>query len=120
MTGLRRRIVVVATAAVAPWATLCAAPQAAAVPGPEVEYVYNVMVRRHFEFPNNDALAYGFGICDKVTRGVGYADVVSDVRRDVLPADERAANYLVSNAMTLCPAQIWSLRNSAAGYRPPA
>lgn len=45
------------------------APLAAAVPGPEVEYVYNVMVRRHYDFPGNDAIGYGFGICDKVTPG---------------------------------------------------
>jgi hypothetical protein len=97
------------------------APPAAAVPGPEVEYVYNVMVRRHYEFPNNDALAYGFGICDKVTRAEPYAEVMGDVKKEVMPNDEFAANYLVSYAVgILCPAQIWQLRNSAAGYRPPA
>jgi hypothetical protein len=95
-------------------------PHAVAVPGPEVEYVYNVVVRRHFNFPNNDALGYGFGICDKVTRGVRYADVMTDVKRDVFPSDEGAANYVVSYAVgILCPAQLWQLRNSAAGYRPP-
>ena len=97
------------------------APSAVAVPGPEVEYVYNVMVRRHYEFPNNDAIAYGFGICDKVTRGVGYPDVMADVKREITPNDEFAANYLVSYAVgILCPSQIWQLRNTAAGYRPPA
>jgi hypothetical protein len=100
---------------------VCGAPQAGAVPGPEVEYVYNVIVRRHFDFPNNDAIGYGFGICDKVTQGVPYADVMADVKRDVFPNDEQAANYVVSNAVgILCPAQIWQLRNTAAGYRPPA
>ena len=96
------------------------APPAAAVPGPEVEYVYNVKVRRVYQFPNNDAIGYGFGICDKVTRGEDYATVMGDVKRDTLPNDEYAANYLVSYAVgILCPAQIWALRNSAAGYRPP-
>lgn len=100
---------------------VCVAPQADAVPGPEVEYVYNVIVRRHFDFPNNDAIGYGFGICDEVTRGVPYANVMTDVKRDVFPNDEQAANFVVSNAVgILCPAQIWQLRNSAAGYRPPA
>ena len=95
------------------------APPAFAVPAPEVEYVYNVIVRRHFDFPNNDALGYGFAICDKVTRGVSYSDVMSDVKRDVFPNDEQAANYVVSYAVgILCPAQIWQLRNSATGYRP--
>jgi hypothetical protein len=84
-----------------------------------VEYVYNVVVRRHFDFPNNDALGYGFGICDKVVHGVRYADVMTDVKRDVFPNDEGAANYIVSYAVgILCPAQIWDLRNSAEGYRP--
>jgi hypothetical protein len=97
------------------------APPAVAVPAPEVEYTYNVVVRRHYDFPNNDALGYGFGMCDKVTRGESYADVMGDVKRDVLPNDEFAANYLVSYAVgILCPAQIWQLRNLAAGYRPPA
>jgi hypothetical protein len=97
------------------------APQAAAVPAPEVEYTYNVVVRRHFDFPNNDALGYGFGICDKVIRGASYADVMGDFKRDVLPNDEGAANYVVSYAVgILCPERIWQLRNSAAGYRPVA
>ena len=79
------------------------------------------MVRRHFDFPGNDAIGYGYGICDKVTRGVVYADVMADTKRDVFPNDEQAANYVVSNAVgILCPIQIWQLRNSAAGYRPPA
>ena len=95
-------------------------PSASAVPAPEVEYVYNVMVRRHYDFPNNDAIGYGFGICHKVTRGEGYPQVMGEVKGDVVPNDEFAANYLVSNAVgILCPAQIWQLRNSAAGYQPP-
>jgi hypothetical protein len=95
-------------------------PQAQAKPGPEVEYVYNVSVRRHYNFPNNDAIGYGYGICDKVTSGEGYPQVMGDVKSDVTPNDEFAANYLVSYAVDLlCPAQIWQLRNSAQGYRPP-
>ena len=92
-----------------------------AAPAPEVEYVYNVAVRRHYNFPNNDAVGYGYGICDKVTRSISYAQVMSDVKSDVTPNDEFAANYLVSYAVNLlCPAQIWQLRNSAANYQPPA
>jgi hypothetical protein len=93
-----------------------------AVPGPEVEYVYDVMVRRHFDFPNNDAIGYGYGICDNLRSGQNYSQLMSDVKRDVFPNDEQAANYVVSNAVgILCPAQIWQLRNSAAGYQlPPA
>jgi len=96
-------------------------PDAHAAPAPEVEYVYDVMVRRHYNFPGNDAIGYGRGICDKVSQGGTYADVMGDVKRDVTPNDEFAANYLVSYAVNLlCPGQIWQLRNSAAHYRPPA
>jgi hypothetical protein len=95
-------------------------PQAQAVPGPEVEYTYNVIVRRHFDFPNSDAIGYGYGICDKVTRGESYGAVMGDVKNDVMPNDEASANYVVSYAVgILCPAQLWQLRNTAAGYRPP-
>jgi hypothetical protein len=97
------------------------APPAYAVPAPEVEYTYDLVVRRHYDFPNNDAIGYGYGICDKVTQGESYAQVMGDTKRDVLPNDEFAANYVVSNAVgILCPTQIWQLRNSAAGYVPPA
>jgi hypothetical protein len=97
------------------------APSAHAAPAPEVEYVYNVMGRRHYNFANpGEAVTYGYGICDKVTRGTSYTQVMSDVKNDVLPNDEFAANFLVSNAVNLlCPAQIWQLRNSAANYQPP-
>jgi Protein of unknown function (DUF732) len=96
------------------------APRAQAKPAPEVEYMYNVSVRRHYNFPNNDAIGYGYGICGKVTAGEGYGQVMGDVKSDVTPNDEFAANYLVSYAVDiLCPAQIPQLRNSAQGYRPP-
>ena len=112
-----RRIGLLVAAFAAAFAGLTCSPPAFAVPAPEVEYVYNVMVRRHFDFPNNDALGYGWGICNQVSRGVSYADVVTGTKRDVLPNDEQAANYVVSNAVgILCPEQIWQLRNSAAGY----
>jgi hypothetical protein len=100
---------------------LTRAPRAHAAPAPEVEYVYNVVGRRHYNFPNNDAIGYGYGICDKVAHGESYPQIMGDVKSDVTPKDEFAANYLVSYAVNiLCPAQIWQLRNSAAGYLPPA
>jgi hypothetical protein len=95
--------------------------RAHAAPAPEVEYLYNVAVRRHYDFPDNDAVGYGHRICDMVTQGESYAQVMIDVKSDVTPSDEFAANYLVSYAVNLlCPAQIWQLRNSAAHYLPPA
>jgi hypothetical protein len=117
---LRKPAVAAAAAAAFGVVASALAPPAVAVPGPEIEYVYNVIVRRHFDFPNNDAIGYGFALCDKVTRGESYADVMGDVKRDVFPNDEQAANYVVSYAVgILCPAQIWQLRNSAAGYQLP-
>lgn len=100
---------------------LAAAPCAHAAPAPEVEYVYDVMVRRHYNFSDpGEAVNYGYGICEKVSQGKNYAQVIGDVKNDVSPNDEFAANYLVSYAVNLlCPAQIWQLRNSAAHYRPP-
>jgi hypothetical protein len=92
-----------------------------AAPAPEVEYLYDVTVRRHYNFPAaTDALSYGHGICDKVTQGENYAQVMGVVKSDATPNDEFAANYLVSYAVNLlCPTEIWQLRNSAANYQPP-
>ena len=97
------------------------APQAHAAPVPEVEYLYDVTVRRHYSFATPaDAVNYGYGICDKVSHGASYAEVMADVKNDVSPNDEFAANYLVSYSVNLlCPAQIWQLRNSATNYVPP-
>ncbi|MFZ0715168.1 DUF732 domain-containing protein [Mycobacterium sp.] len=123
MSAMKRRTsvgaLIVATVAVGGGAGALA-PKAHAKPAPEVEFVYNVQVRRYYWFPNNDAVGYGYGICGKVGAGEGYAQVMGDVKRDVTPNDEFAANYLVSYAVdNLCPEHISQLRNSAQGYRPP-
>jgi Protein of unknown function (DUF732) len=114
-------LAIAAAAGVAGSVTLALVPRAYAAPAPEVEYVYDVMVRRHYNFSNpNEAIDYGHGICDKVSRGESYAQVMGDVKNDIVPNDEFAANYLVSYAVNLlCPAQIWQLRNSAGHYQPP-
>ena len=114
-------LAIAAAAGVAGSVTLALVPRAYAAPAPEVEYVYDVMVRRHYNFSNpNEAVDYGHGICDKVSRGESYAQVMGDVKNDIVPNDEFAANYLVSYAVNLlCPAQIWQLRNSAGHYQPP-
>ena len=114
-------LAIAAAAGVAGSVTLALVPRAYAAPAPEVEYVYDVMVRRHYNFSNpNEAVDYGHGICDKVSRGESYAQVMGDVKNDIVPNDEFAANYRVSYAVNLlCPAQIWQLRNSAAHYQPP-
>jgi hypothetical protein len=102
---------------------LSAPPRAHAVPAPDVEFIYDITVRRQYSFASAaDAINYAHGICDKFTNGASYAQVMGDVKNDVRPNDEYAANYLVSNAVNIfCPAQLWQLRNSAGGYvAPPA
>jgi hypothetical protein len=99
-------------------ATLASAP---CVRADVVAYLLNVTVRPGYNFANADAaLSYGHGICDKVAGGRTYAQVMGDVKADFNTSDEYQASYLISQAVNeLCPALIWQLRNSAAGYRPP-
>jgi Protein of unknown function (DUF732) len=87
-----------------------------------VAYLVNVTVRPGYHFANTDAaLSYGHGICDKVSAGHSYAQVMGDVKADFNTPDEYQASYLISQAVNeLCPALIWQLRNSAAHYRPPS
>jgi hypothetical protein len=86
-----------------------------------VAYLVNVTVRPGYNFPNADAaLSYGYGICDKVSGGRTYAQVMGEVKADFNTSDEYQASYLITQAVNeLCPALIWQLRNSAAHYRPP-
>jgi len=97
------------------------APRAHAVPAPDIEFIYDTTVRKQYSFANTaDAISYAHGICDKITGGAGYAQVIGDVKNDVQPNDEYSANYLISNAVNIyCPAQLWQLRNTAGGYVPP-
>ncbi|WP_410506821.1 DUF732 domain-containing protein [[Mycobacterium] appelbergii] len=83
-----------------------------------VGYLVNVTVRPGYNFANADAaLAYGHGVCDKIAAGRTYAQLVGDLKADFNTTDEFQASYLISQAaQELCPAQIWQLRNSAAGY----
>lgn len=83
-----------------------------------VAYLINVTVRPGYNFANADhALSYGRAICDKIAQGRPYAQLVGDVKRDFKTNDGYQASYLISQAaQELCPAQIWQLRRSAAGY----
>jgi hypothetical protein len=85
-----------------------------------VAYLVNVTVRPGYNFASADqALSYGHGICDKVSQGRSYGQVMGDVKADFNTSDEYQASYLISQAVNeLCPALIWQLRNSAAHYRP--
>ena len=107
------------------WAGLCGVAGLASAPcvrADVVAYLVNVTVRPGYNFANADAaLSYGHGICDKVSQSRSYAQVMGDVKADFNTSDEYQASYLISQAVNeLCPALIWQLRNSAAGYRPPA
>lgn len=86
-----------------------------------VAYLVNVTVRPGYNFPNADqALTYGYGVCDKIAAGRTYAQLIGDLKADFNTSDEYQASYLISqSAQELCPAQIWQLRNSAAGYVAP-
>lgn len=85
-----------------------------------VAYLINVTVRPGYGFPNAQAAVdYGNGLCDKIQTGQPYASLLADVKRDFGTADEYQASYLITQAANeLCPAAIWQLRQSAAGYRP--
>lgn len=85
-----------------------------------VAYLVNVTVRPGYNFANaDDALAYGYGICDHIAAGRAYGDVIADVKADFGTSDGYQASYLTTQAVNeLCPAQIWQLRRSAAHYRP--
>jgi hypothetical protein len=105
-------------------AALCGVATVAVTPfarADTVAYLVNVTVRPGYNFPNADeALRYGYGICDKVSGGRSYAQLMGDVKADFNTSDEYQASYLISQAVNeLCPALIWQLRNSAAHYRPP-
>lgn len=86
-----------------------------------VAYLVNVTVRPGYNFANADAaLSYGHGICRKIADGRAYGDLIADVKADFRTTEEYQASYLITQAANeLCPAMIWQLRNSAAGYRSP-
>jgi len=116
--GKLRAWVFLACASVVGVATLGLAPFARA---DVVAYLVNVHVRPGYNFPNAQAaLDYGYGICDKVSQGRPFPQLMGDVKADFNTSDEYQASYLISQAVNeLCPAMIWQLRNSAAHYRPP-
>jgi hypothetical protein len=88
----------------------------------DIGYLVNVTVRPGYNFPNAQAaLDYGNGLCDRISQKQSYADLASTIRSDFNTSDEFQVSYLLSQAaQELCPAQIWQLRQSAAGYRAPA
>ncbi|RDH80625.1 DUF732 domain-containing protein [Mycolicibacterium moriokaense] len=97
--------------------TVTTAPAATA---DAVAYLVNVTVRPGYHFAGpQDALDYGESICAKARSGVGYSQLIGEITRDFGTSDEYQASYLITQAVNeLCPAMIWQVRNSAAGYQP--
>lgn len=85
-----------------------------------VGYLVNVTMRPGYNFADADAaLAYGNGICGKVAAHQGYPQLIGEIEGDFGTTDDYQAGYLIGQAVDqLCPALIWQLRESAAGYRP--
>lgn len=98
-------------------AAMVAAPTANA---DAVAYLVNVHVRPGYNFPNADAaIGYGNSICARVESKMSYTELVNQVKADFHTTDYYQAGYLINQAVNeLCPAQIWQLRQSAAGYTP--
>ncbi len=112
-------LMAVTTGALLGAATLLTAPPPSHADA--VAYLLNVTVRPGYNFPNADAaLSYGHRLCDKITAGSSYADIVREVKADFQTSDEYQASYLITQgANELCPpARIWQLRQSAADYVP--
>jgi hypothetical protein len=83
-----------------------------------VGYLVNVTVRPGYHFRDADAaLSYGYGLCERVREGIPYAKLLAGVKTDISTEDDYQAAYLINQAVNeLCPAHIWQLRQSAAGY----
>jgi hypothetical protein len=88
----------------------------------ETAYLLNVTVRPGYNFANSQAaLDYGYGLCDRMRAGEGFPQLMSLIKSDYNTSDEYQADYLlIQTSQELCPAMIWQLRRSAAGYRPSA
>lgn len=116
MAGFRTSLATAATTAgIATACLLAGAPNAIA---DDVAYLVNVTVRPGYNFASAEhALAYGHGVCDKIAGGIAYRQLLTEIKADLNTSDDYQAAYLVNqSAQELCPAQIWQLRNSAAGY----
>lgn len=90
-------------------------------PDKKLAYLIGVTMRPGYDFADAEAaLDYGYGICGKVSRDIGYAQLITEVQGDFHTSDDYHTSYLISQAVNeLCPELIWQLRNSAAHHRPP-
>jgi hypothetical protein len=85
-----------------------------------VAYLVNVTVRPGYGFASaDDALDYGFNVCNKIGSGLSFSELTANTKSDFNTTDDYQVSYLISQAVNeLCPTQIWRLRHSAANYDP--
>jgi hypothetical protein len=116
------RGLVVAGAVAAGLTGAVAAGPAPAARADVVAYLVNVTVRPGYNFAGPDAaIAYGHTVCDRVAGQMPYSQLVQQVMSEFNSSDNYQGAYLINQAVNeLCPAQIWQLRQSAAGYTVPA
>lgn len=83
-------------------------------------YLISVTTRPGYGFADAAAaLSYGNSICDKVSQGRPYSQIMAEVEDDLNTGHDFQASFLVSVAVQeLCPALIPQLRSSAVHYRP--
>ena len=120
VNALAARLLTVAAASVLGTAGVVATAPAAQADA--LGYLINITVRPGYNFPSADAaVAYGYSVCDRIQQGMGYGPLLAGIMTDLSTGDEYQAAYLVNQAAEmLCPAAIWQLRQSAAGYVGPA
>jgi hypothetical protein len=80
-----------------------------------VAYVVNVTMRPGYNFPNADAaLAYGHNVCDKVTAGSTYSQIMQGALRHPRRVPGLVSDH--SGGQRIVSGLVWQLRNSAAHY----
>ena len=116
-----------ATATTALWRTFAVAGLLLAMPAaaeeqrrPDVIWTSNSDVPEQATISATDARVAG-QMPHRVAAKMSYAQLVDEVKADFNTADYYQGAYLINQALNeLCPAQIWQLRQSAAGYTLPA
>lgn len=81
-------------------------------------YLINITVRPGYHFSSSEAaVAYGYGVCDKIHSGTPYRSLLAGIMSDQATDDNYQAAYLANQAAEmLCPNEIWTLRQSAIHY----
>lgn len=95
-------------------------PAEAPEPSKVWSYLIGITTRPGYGFANAEAAVdYGLGICDKVSHGREYSQIMAEVERDLNTTVDFHASFLISEAVQeLCPALIPQLRSSAVHHRP--